>query len=98
MMPMRTGTMTNTIHAPIATELKDAWHVPVAGEDASQTRKIREGRIRRQHQQQSGRDLDEVMERTARANEQAGQLADDGLFFRRIRDNPELAGQEAHAQ
>ena len=63
----------------VASELEDARQEAVARQEAGQTREVGERGVRGEHQQHCRRDLDEVVERRARADEGARQLADDGL-------------------
>ena len=54
---------------PIAAELEHARQEAVPGEDARQARKVGERCVRGEDEQDRRRDLDEVVERRARADE-----------------------------
>jgi len=70
----------------------------IAGQDAAESRKVGEGCVGSEHQQQCGRDLDEVVVGSAIADERPRELTHDRLLLRRIGDDPELACEKAHAE
>ena len=83
---------------PLAAELERARQEAVLGQDARQAREVGERRVRGEHEQHGRRDLDEVVEGRARADERPRDLAHHGLLLGWVREDAELRGEEAQAQ
>ena len=79
-------------------ELEYPRQETVPREEAGQAREVGKGGIRGKDEQHRRGDLDQVVERRARAHESARQLADDRLLLGRIGHDAQLAGEEADAQ
>src|SRR5205823_9947218 len=64
----------------VAPELEVVRGEAVAGQDAAEARKVREGGVGSEHQKQRGRDLYEVVVRSAVAYKRLSALSHDGLL------------------